>query len=50
MRRSEPMVAAVNWDNVNLAGAFCIGAALGVIATIRITRVIADERRKRDRN
>lgn len=42
-------MTAINWDNVNLAGAFCIGAVLGVIATIRVTRVLADERRKRDK-
>ena len=44
------MVAGIDWDNVNLAGAFIIGAVLATIATIRIFRVIAgtarDERRK----
>jgi hypothetical protein len=40
----------VDWDNVNLAGAFIIGAALATVATIRIMRVIStvlrDEIRK----
>jgi hypothetical protein len=44
------MIAGVDWDNVNLAGAFIIGAVLATIATIRIYRVVAaswrDERRK----
>ena len=46
------MIAGVDWDNVNLAGAFVIGAVLATIATIRIFRVIAGtvraERRKDD--
>jgi hypothetical protein len=40
----------VDWDNVNLAGAFIIGAALATVATIRIMRVVSavlrDEIRK----
>ena len=47
------MTAGIDWDSVNIAGAFVVGAVLATIATIRIFRVIAgtarDERRK-DRN
>lgn len=35
------MTAGINWDNVNLAGAFIIGAVLATIATIRIMRVVS---------
>lgn len=44
------MIAAIDWENVNLAGAFIIGAVLATIATIRIMRVVSgafrSERRK----
>ena len=45
-------LAAIEWDNVNIAGAFVIGSVLGALAAIRIFRVIAGtvrtERRKDD--
>ena len=31
---------AVDWENVNLAGAFVLGAILGVLATIRVMRAV----------
>jgi len=30
------------WVEVGILGAFAVGAVLGVIATIRITRIVAD--------
>lgn len=30
----------VDWENVNLAGAFVIGATLGTLATIRVMRAV----------
>ena len=44
------MVAGIEWDNVNIAGAFVIGAVLATIATIRIFRVVFSERRREHRN
>jgi hypothetical protein len=44
---------AVDWDNVNLAGAFIIGAVLATIATIRIVRAVSStlrEERRKDRD
>ena len=31
---------AVDWENVNLAGAFVLGATLGTLATIRVMRAV----------
>jgi hypothetical protein len=40
----------VEWENVNIAGAFIIGAVLATVATIRIVRAVTvmlrDEQRK----
>jgi hypothetical protein len=33
-------VLGVEWENVNLAGAFVLGAILGVLATIRVMRAV----------
>jgi len=44
------MYAGIEWDNVNIAGAFVIGAVLATIATIRIFRVVFGERRREQRN
>lgn len=30
----------VDWENVNLAGAFVLGATLGTLATIRVMRAV----------
>lgn len=30
----------VEWENVNLAGAFVLGAVLGTLATIRVMRAV----------
>jgi hypothetical protein len=35
------VVAAIDWDNLTVAGAFILGAALATIATIRIVRAVA---------
>lgn len=43
------MVAGVDWDSVNIAGAFVVGAVLATIATIRIFRVVFGERRREAR-
>jgi hypothetical protein len=43
------MTAAVNWDSVNIAGAFVVGAILATIATIRIFRVVFGVRRQEAR-
>jgi hypothetical protein len=47
------MLAGVEWENVNIAGAFIIGAVLATIATIRIVRavsIVLREERRRDRD
>lgn len=31
---------ATDWENLTVAGAFVLGAALGTIATIRVMRVV----------
>jgi hypothetical protein len=33
-------VLGVDWENVNLAGAFVLGAVLGTLATIRVMRAV----------
>jgi len=33
-------VLAVDWENVNLAGAFVLGAVMGTLATIRVMRAV----------
>jgi formate hydrogenlyase subunit 3/multisubunit Na+/H+ antiporter MnhD subunit len=43
------MIAGVDWDSVNIAGAFVVGAVLATIATIRIFRVVFGERRREQR-
>jgi hypothetical protein len=44
------VTGGIQWENVNVAGAFVTGAILGSLATIRIMRVVygayRDERRK----
>jgi hypothetical protein len=44
------VLAGIQWENVNIAGAFIIGAVLATIATIRIVRAVSimlrDEQRK----
>ena len=40
------MFAGIEWENVNVAGAFVVGAVLATIATIRIFRVVFSERRR----
>lgn len=32
------MIAAVDWENLTVAGAFVLGAALATFATIRVVR------------
>lgn len=34
------MLGAVEWSNLTIAGAFIVGAALGTLATIRVTRAV----------
>lgn len=34
------MIGDVEWENVNIAGAFVLGAILGTLATIRIMRLV----------
>jgi uncharacterized protein (DUF2062 family) len=46
------VVAKIDWASVHLAGAFVLGAILATIATLRVTRAVADmfrEQRRRDR-
>jgi hypothetical protein len=33
-------VLAVDWENLQVAGAFILGVALGSLATIRVMRVV----------
>jgi hypothetical protein len=42
------IVAGVDWTNLNVAAAFILGAVLGTVATIRLTRTLL-EYLKRDR-
>lgn len=35
------MLAAINWENVNLAGSFLLGFLFGVLTTLRVTRAIS---------
>jgi hypothetical protein len=35
------VLAAVDWDNLTVAGAFVLGAVLAALATIRVTRAVA---------
>jgi hypothetical protein len=35
------MFAAINWENVNIAGAFVLGAILASLATIRVVRAVS---------
>lgn len=35
------MFAGVEWESVNLAGAFILGAILATIATLRVVRAVA---------
>ena len=39
---------AVDWANLTHLAAFGVGFLVGVIVTIRLTKVVADERRHRD--
>lgn len=41
------MLAAVEWDAVTMAGAFIVGILAGALLTVRLTRVIADQWRRR---
>lgn len=46
------MIAGIDWENVNVAGAFVVGAILATIATLRVVRAVSsmfandDERRR----
>ena len=44
------MLAGIDWQNVDLAGAFVLGAIVATVATIRIVRAVSvmlrDEQRK----
>ena len=47
------MVAGIDWQNVDLAGAFVLGAIVATVATIRIVRAVSmmlrdEQRRDRD--
>lgn len=46
------MVAAIEWANLHVAGAFVLGAVLATVATLRVVRavtaVFAPHRRRRD--
>jgi membrane protein implicated in regulation of membrane protease activity len=47
------VVAGVDWQSVNVAAAFIIGAVFATVATIRITRTVAEmlrEQRRKDRD
>jgi hypothetical protein len=49
------VLAGIEWENVNIAGAFIIGAVLATVATIRIVRAVSimlrdEQRRHRDDN
>jgi hypothetical protein len=35
------LMAAVEWDAVNLAGAFVLGAILATVAVLRVVRAVA---------
>lgn len=41
-------MASADWSNLDVAGAFALGAFLAAVATIRILRVVAREWRNRD--
>jgi hypothetical protein len=34
------VLASTEWENLTVAGAFVLGAALGTLATIRVMRVV----------
>ena len=40
------IVAGVDWANLNVAAAFVVGAILGTIGTIRITRYLLEYLRR----
>lgn len=40
------MIVAVDWHEVDLAGAFVFGAVVGTIATIRLTRFLLEYLRR----
>ena len=45
------MLAAVDWTNLTIAGAFVVGVLGGTIATIRVTRYLLGYlRREQDAN
>jgi len=47
------VLGGIEWENVNVAGAFIIGAVLATIATIRIVRAVSStlrEERRKDRD
>lgn len=35
------MIAAVDWDNLSVAGAFLLGAILATIATLAVMRLVS---------
>lgn len=35
-------MGSVNWENVNLAGAFLIGSIFGMVVTLRVVRAVID--------
>jgi hypothetical protein len=42
--------AAIEWSNLTTAGAFVVGAILGTIATIRVTRYVLEYLRREQRD
>ena len=40
------MLADIDWSNMQVAGAFVLGAVLGTVATIRLTRFLLDYLRR----
>lgn len=35
------MLASINWENINIAGAFVLGAILATIAVLRVVRAVS---------
>lgn len=43
------VVGAIVWENLTVAGAFLLGAALATVATLRVGRIISEYFSKKDR-
>ena len=43
------MLGAVDWANLHVAGAFILGAVLGAVAVLRLTRIVAEFLRRTER-